>query len=50
MDSLQILHVAWSKLAYTEEKNIVSIATPILVAMVMHSWKNMDYIIRNTCH
>ena len=31
-------------------KNIVSIATPILVAMVMHSWKNMDYIIRNICH
>ena len=47
MDSLQILHV---KLAYCEEKIIIVIATLVLVAMVMYSWKNMDYTIRNISH
>ena len=46
MDSLQILHVVLSKLAYCEEI-IIAIATLVLVAMVMHSWKN---IFRNISH
>ena len=32
------------------KKNTVALATPVLVAMVMPSWKNMDYIICNVAH
>ena len=43
MDSVS--NFACSLIKVIVRENIVAITTPVFVAMVMHSWKNMDYIV-----